>query len=147
VKPSPSIENDYQLRYSSPRREKLSKLGGLFKVEKMNNRVIQRPINLAHPTVRKIRYFAILVSLLAAGLFTLVSVAAAADLHSSGYDENCNLCQFSKSPTIISCTQFLFHPEISLVWDLTYSTAVCYFAYTFPAGGCRAPPANPTFSS
>ena len=95
---------------------------------------------------RKANLVGILVGVLTVAIFFSVSVAVTADLHPDGYDENCNLCQITKSPLVVFDLHILFYSCNCFVSDIPLFQASFYQEFVFPAGRNRAPPSLLSFS-
>ncbi len=88
----------------------------------------------------------ILLALTAVAVLISVSMAAAADFHPDGYDENCNLCQFTKAPLITTGLQLFVPPSDCILCDIPLFPVTFYQELILYTGGSRAPPSLTPFS-
>jgi len=82
----------------------------------------------------------VLLGLSSVAVLVLVSLGAAADLHPSGYDKNCSLCMFTKSPPIQAAVPLIV-PSVKILCG--YVTSIPGFVCQEPvlySGSSRAPP-------
>jgi hypothetical protein len=96
---------------------------------------------ITHRIARRLRLLSvvILAALLAVVLMS-VSIAAAADLHPSGFDKNCNLCLFTKAPLVKSNVQVFVPPSYSALWEVGVLPVTTHQQIIVLSGLCRAPP-------
>jgi len=114
----------------------------------MFNKTIRRSkirlIRIAHQ--RNYFPWVVLFGLMTATVLVSVSLAAAADFHPTGYDKNCNLCQFTKAPFIKTILLPVVLSSDCILWDILLCPVVSCQELILCMGGSRAPP-SPVSSS
>jgi hypothetical protein len=83
-----------------------------------------------------------LLAALAVVLLISVTVAAVVDLHAGGFDPNCNLCLFNKTPLLKSNTLNFVPPSTLVIYHLRIVEVTVHNGRIVLAGLCRAPPSS-----